>query len=395
MPAAGADFGWFRCIRFFGVFAAAGLWLAAAVLAPGAGYGAASPSSSPWIILSERDGSAVSVAHASDKGLAEIRLEPLRGGPAQSWFLESVFGRSGNDVAIRSVKSRKVMDVRGYDRKDEARIQQFRYFGSRNQIWRIRLLAESSGPPGGHPGAPAGLPDDLTGRRIQLIARHSGKCLKALPGKKGVHSLRQGSCRETPDMTWHLRPNPHAVTVFQLAAVHSGLVMAPAAAGAASGDLIQVPADETAGLSLPRRALSFFTGSARKKMDRLWTRYPTGQIRGRTTYTLISRGTGHVLDVAEAATTDRGRVQLFPFHQGYNQLWYIDEAAGGLWQVESVLSGKCLDVREAAMNPGAVIQQFTCHGGPNQQWRPLPADLPAMRQDHADAPDGVAAGSGK
>lgn len=78
------------------------------------------------------------------------------------------------------------------------------------------------------------------------------------------------------------------------------------------------------------------------------------------------------MDVEGNSMAAGENVQVYPCHNGDNQIWDFIPAAGGYSQVVARSSGLCLDVKGAETRAGTNIQQFGCHGGANQLWRLLP-----------------------
>jgi len=89
-------------------------------------------------------------------------------------------------------------------------------------------------------------------------------------------------------------------------------------------------------------------------------------------YTIRSKSSGKVLDIAISATGGREnglRLQQWAWHGGENQQFRIDNLPGGFVRIIAVHSGKALDVPlSSATVDGAKLQQWDSHGRENQQF---------------------------
>ena len=65
-------------------------------------------------------------------------------------------------------------------------------------------------------------------------------------------------------------------------------------------------------------------------------------------YTIASKGTGLLLEVARESAENGAVIQLWEPTGAQGQLWRLKEVKQGLYQVLSKPSGKCLDVIDAA-----------------------------------------------
>ncbi|WP_084645944.1 RICIN domain-containing protein [Marinimicrobium agarilyticum] len=86
------------------------------------------------------------------------------------------------------------------------------------------------------------------------------------------------------------------------------------------------------------------------------------------TYTITSRFSGKVIDVAGSSTDDGANIQLYSDWGGDNQKWNVTNLGNGYYSIRAVHSGKSMDVFEWCEEPGCEIRQWEYLGGNNQQW---------------------------
>ena len=91
--------------------------------------------------------------------------------------------------------------------------------------------------------------------------------------------------------------------------------------------------------------------------------------------TLANSLTGGAADVYGARSADGTPVVLHRRHDGANQRWRLEEAAAGVFRLESSATGKCLALALAGPSPrtGTALIQRTCDATSTaQQWRLQP-----------------------
>ncbi len=92
------------------------------------------------------------------------------------------------------------------------------------------------------------------------------------------------------------------------------------------------------------------------------------------TYTIVSRHSGKVLDVADNSTADGANIQQWTYSGGTNQQWVVspvDSRIGGDFSYFSIIgvgSGKSLDLTNWSLDNGANIQLYSAGTGATQQW---------------------------
>lgn len=91
----------------------------------------------------------------------------------------------------------------------------------------------------------------------------------------------------------------------------------------------------------------------------------------RGVYTLVSRQSGKLLEVANAANTDGANVVQWTDLGGPNQRWIIREVVDNYYSVVNVQSGKALGVRDMSTADGANVAQYDYWQGDSQLWRIL------------------------
>ena len=91
----------------------------------------------------------------------------------------------------------------------------------------------------------------------------------------------------------------------------------------------------------------------------------------RGVYTLASRLSGKLLEVANASNADGANVIQWPDLGGPNQRWIIREVIEGYYSIVSVQSGKALEVFEQSTANAANVVQYDYWQGDSQLWRIL------------------------
>lgn len=86
------------------------------------------------------------------------------------------------------------------------------------------------------------------------------------------------------------------------------------------------------------------------------------------TYKLVNAGTGKVLNVQSASTSNGGNVQLWSDTGANHQRWQVTSVNNGQYRIEALHSGLALDVAGVSAANGANIQQWAYGGGANQRW---------------------------
>ncbi len=88
-----------------------------------------------------------------------------------------------------------------------------------------------------------------------------------------------------------------------------------------------------------------------------------------STYRIVNRNSGKVLDVSGGSTADGGDVIQWTNNGGTNQQWTLIDAGSSYSRIMNVKSGKVLDVSGASTADGGDVVQWTDNGGTNQQWQ--------------------------
>ncbi|GAA3808589.1 hypothetical protein GCM10022403_048380 [Streptomyces coacervatus] len=86
-------------------------------------------------------------------------------------------------------------------------------------------------------------------------------------------------------------------------------------------------------------------------------------------YVLVNRGSGKVLDVANAGTADGASLTQWPQTGGANQHFQFVDSGGGYYRLKAQHSGKVLDVLNYSTADHADIAQWSDANGTNQQFR--------------------------
>lgn len=86
-------------------------------------------------------------------------------------------------------------------------------------------------------------------------------------------------------------------------------------------------------------------------------------------YRINSRVSGKVLDVSGVSTNNGARIHQWDWANGDNQKWIVTNVGGSNYSIVAVHSNKALDVVDVSTADNAEIQQWDYNGGTNQQWR--------------------------
>lgn len=85
---------------------------------------------------------------------------------------------------------------------------------------------------------------------------------------------------------------------------------------------------------------------------------------GGTGGTIVGRGSGRCVDLAQRGTSDGTPVQLWDCNSDWNQKWTRNGS-----RFVNPQTGKCLDVNGASTADGALVQLWTCNGTSAQDWQ--------------------------
>lgn len=86
-------------------------------------------------------------------------------------------------------------------------------------------------------------------------------------------------------------------------------------------------------------------------------------------YTLASKASGKVLDVAEVSTADGAKMQQWTNFNSNNQRFRLESTGDGYYKLVAMHSGKVVDVPSSSRNSGVQLQQWTDNGTDAQRWR--------------------------
>ncbi|MGB7392809.1 MAG: M12 family metallopeptidase [Pricia sp.] len=101
------------------------------------------------------------------------------------------------------------------------------------------------------------------------------------------------------------------------------------------------------------------------------TLYPaitSGGIESGAVYRITSKASGKVMDITGASRNSGARLQQWPWKNGNNQKFRVQNAGGGSYRLTAVHSGKVLDVVDGSTANSAEIQQWDYAGNNNQKW---------------------------
>lgn len=93
---------------------------------------------------------------------------------------------------------------------------------------------------------------------------------------------------------------------------------------------------------------------------------------GSSTYKLVNRNSGKVLDVSDSSTADGAAVIQWPWNGGVNQEWNLVPNGDGSYRLVNGRSGKVLESPGGSAE-GASLDQRADTGGGNQWWQLVPS----------------------
>jgi alpha-glucosidase len=87
---------------------------------------------------------------------------------------------------------------------------------------------------------------------------------------------------------------------------------------------------------------------------------------------IVNRNSGRALDISGASTAAGASLIQLADHGRTNQQWQLVDAGGGFSRIVSRSTGMDVDVKGASTADGAAIIQWPANGGANQQWQFVP-----------------------
>jgi hypothetical protein len=85
-------------------------------------------------------------------------------------------------------------------------------------------------------------------------------------------------------------------------------------------------------------------------------------------YSIIGVQSGRALEVYQSGTADSANVDIWDYSGGNNQQWQFISIGNGFYRIVNRNSGKDLDVAGQSIADGANVAQWGYWGGENQQW---------------------------
>jgi hypothetical protein len=103
---------------------------------------------------------------------------------------------------------------------------------------------------------------------------------------------------------------------------------------------------------------------------------PTATVFSGTYQIRTNTADNRCVDVSGSSTADRANVQQFGCNGSDAQRWVVSNVVqagvngiqNNLYEIRSVVSGKCLDVADSKTADGTNVQQFGCNGSNAQRW---------------------------
>lgn len=86
-------------------------------------------------------------------------------------------------------------------------------------------------------------------------------------------------------------------------------------------------------------------------------------------YTLTSKVSGKVLDVASSSTADGAKLHQWTSNNGNNQRFRVDHMGDGYYKLTAMHSGLVIDVPYGTSDRGVQLQQVVDYGTDAQRWR--------------------------
>lgn len=291
-----------------------------------------------YMIISAHRGRALQVENSSRENLANIEIYKPHGSANQGWIFKPGPVKDGAvTYVIYSLKSGRVIDVSGYSIKNNANIQQFKYYGTNNQRWKL---------------IPSQKKD-----YYHIISVLSSKCMEA--GKtdiNGAANVFLDECGTDTGQLWYLKENGTLNHTIKIINKKSGKAIDIDSKAIEDGTNIQ--------------QFNLHKGDNQK-----WTLWPDDFHKGIQAYAIISYLSGKALDVDGESLRNGANIQQFQYHGRDNQRWKLIPIKGSWYQVVSVSSSKCLDVSDFGTDNGANVFQYECNGSDSQMWKVVSEEL--------------------
>lgn len=91
-------------------------------------------------------------------------------------------------------------------------------------------------------------------------------------------------------------------------------------------------------------------------------------INSGSTYVIVSKNSGKVMDVAGGSTTNNAKIDQWGFSNSNNQRWVVTSLGSNAYSIKCVNGGLFLDIEGGSTANGANIIQYGWNGGNNQRW---------------------------
>lgn len=224
--------------------------------------------------------------------------------------------------------SGKVLDVQGCSTANGANVQQWPWNGAECQRWDFSHVGDGWYE----------IRSRLSGQALDI-----GACSTSNGGNAQQWPSNGSSCQQ-----WRIEPVGESY--YRLVNRNSGRVLDVDACSAADGQNVQQW--EWLGGDCQRWAIEPVSANA----------IPAG------VYTVESKNSGKMLDVAACSSAPGGNVQQYTANGSVCQNWNIQPTADGFFEVTSMISGLALDVEGCLAMNGQNVQQWTSNGADCQRW---------------------------
>lgn len=224
--------------------------------------------------------------------------------------------------------SGKALDVSGCSTADGANVQQWPWSGGDCQRWDL---------------------NHLVGGVYEIISQISGKALEI----DSCSTANGGNAQQSPVngsgcQRWRIEPVGD--NYYRLINQNSGLALDVNACSAADGQNVQ--------------QWQWLGGDCQQ-----WAIEPvSANAVNAGTYTIESKNSGKMLDIAACSTAAGANVQQWTANGADCQKWNVQPTGDGFFEITSVVSGLALDVSGCLAMDGQNVQQWTAGGADCQRW---------------------------
>lgn len=277
--------------------------------------------------------------------------------------------------AIIARHSGLCLDVEGADLKGGAKLVQYQYSASNNQLWKLKPTKDGS---------------------YNIIAKHSDKCLGLIASFQEKGQIIQWNWEDCDNQKWSMFSVGDGY--YNLVSKYSGLILSEGGLFGGGLYLDDIKTQSSSSFSMWKPILvgneAYKIVYKASKSSFCLTVEKGLQSNGATVicspyedtnnqkwvifsienkfYKIVAKHSDKCLTAADPSILDGVIIRQLDCDDSLRQKWRVIPVEGEYYKIESVHSGKCLDVEGGYRSSGDIIQ-YEYNGGKNQQWKLVPA----------------------